>query len=309
MTLRKPAPVVPGTRIAVVSPSSGFVRDQFDRGVAELRRLGYAPVWEESVFDRQDGYLSGSAQTRADSFMRHWTDPGVGALIAVRGGYGSVQTLPLLDAARIAATPKLFIGYSDATSLLSWLTTRCGVTAIHGPMLDRRLANGAAGYDEQSFVTMLRGGRGAVLAPAGLEALRPGEVSGPLFGGTTALLAASLGTPYAFDPPEGCVLFLEDVNERPYRVDRLLTQLKLAGILSRAAALVFGEMAGCDEPGGDVRIRDVVLRLTSGFRGPVVYGFPSGHTTGPTWTLPLGVRVRVSAGSGPSITVEESAVA
>jgi muramoyltetrapeptide carboxypeptidase len=308
VSLRKARALQQGSRIGVVSPTSPFARDEFERGLEEIERLGFVPVFEESVFDRQDGYLSGPPASRAAAFMRHWTDPDIGALIAVRGGYGSVQILPLLDGALLAATPKLFIGYSDNTSILSWLTTRCGVTALHGPMLDGRLAKGAAGYDERSFVELLSGGAGLVLAPPGMDTFQAGEVSGPLVGGTITQIAASLGTSYAFDPPEGCVLFLEDVNERPYRLDRLLTQLALAGIISRAAALVFGEMRGCDEPGGRLTAHAVVRRMTRDFNGPVVFGFPSGHTSGPCWTLPLGVRVRLTTDPCPAIVVEESPV-
>ena len=179
------------------------------------------------------------------------------ALLAVRGGYGSVHLLPLLDRARIVERPKLFIGYSDNTSLLSWLTCQCGITALHGPMIEGRLAGGA-GYDERSFLELLSGGRGLELAPEGLTVLRDGEARGPLFGGTITQLVASLGTPFAFDPPEGCVLFLEEVNERPYRIDRMLTQLALSGVLAQARAIVFGEMRGCDEPGGAVTALDAI---------------------------------------------------
>ena len=298
---------MPGARIAVVSPASPFTREEFDAGVAELRRLGYEPAWEGDVFARE-GYVSGPAEVRADAFMRHWTDPTVGALIAARGGYGSAQILPLLDREAVAAAPKLFIGYSDNTALLSWLTCQCGVTGLHGPMLEGRLARGAGGYDESSFLALLQGGRGLVMAPDGLSVLREGEAAGPLFGGTLTQLVASLGTPYAFDPPQGCVLFLEDVNERPYRIDRMLTQLRFAGILDRARALVFGEMRMCDEAGGRLRIRDVLTTLTREFAGPVLFGFPSGHTTGPCWTLPLGVTVSVASRPRPSLTVEESPV-
>lgn len=308
MSLRKPPPVPRGSRIGIVSPSSPFDRAEFDRGVDELRRLGFVPVYDDSVFDRHATYLSGSAEVRAAAFMRQWDAAEVAALIAVRGGYGSVQLLPLLDRQRIAQRPKLFIGYSDSTSLLSWLTTRCGITALHGPMLERRLGGGAAGYDERSFLAALENAAGAELAPDGLSALRGGEASGPLFGGTITQLVSSLGTPYAFDPPAGCVLFLEDVNERPYRIDRMLTQLEQSGVLGRARALVFGEMRGCDEPGGQVLGRDVVRRLTNAFQGPVLYGFPSGHTLGASWTLPLGVRVSVRSAPRPSLVVEEAAV-
>jgi muramoyltetrapeptide carboxypeptidase len=174
-------------------------------------------------------------------------------------------------------------------------------------MLEGRLAGGA-GYDAGSFLELLQGGRGLRLAPEGLTVVREGQMSGPLLGGTITQLAASLGTPYAFEPPEGCVLFLEDVNERPYRIDRMLTQLRLAGVLGRASALVFGEMRGCDEPNGSVRAIDVVTRVASEWRGPVIFGFPSGHTSGPAWTLPFGVRARVSTSPGPEIVIEDAPV-
>jgi muramoyltetrapeptide carboxypeptidase len=306
--LHKAAPLAAGCRIAVVSPTSPFRRDSFDRGVAELERLGFVPVYDESVHAREDGYLSGSAHLRASAFMRYWQDPDVSALIAVRGGYGSVELLPLLDRERLVASPKLFIGYSDNTSILSWLTTRCGVPALHGPMLDGRLALGADGYDVRSFTALLTALVPLALEPPDVDVVREGEAAGPLVGGTLTQIAASLGTPYAFAPPAGCILFLEDVNERPYRIDRLLTQIKLAGILDRAAGLVFGEMRGCDEPDGTVTARQVVRRLTRDTSGPVIFGFPSGHTTGPMWTLPLGVRVSLTTSGHPRIVVEESAV-
>jgi len=309
LQMRKPRPLKSGDRIAVVAPASPFARDEFDRGVGELRRLGFEPTWDDSVFASESGYLAGSAELRAASFLKHWNDASVAALIAVRGGYGSVQMLPLLHPPMLVAAPKLFIGYSDNTSLLSWLNCGSGITALHGPMLERRLASGAAGYDERSFVALIGGGSGVELAPEGLEVLRSGQVQGPLFGGTIAQLVASLGTPFAFNPPDGCVLFLEDVNERPYRIDRMLTQLRLSGVLGRARALVFGEMRGCDEPGGPVTAREVITRLTAGFPGPVLFGFPSGHTSGPCWSLPFGVDVRVESRPRPFIVVEDSAVA
>jgi muramoyltetrapeptide carboxypeptidase len=136
----------------------------------------------------------------------------------------------------------------------------------------------------------------------------PGEAAGPLFGGNLTQLAASMGTPYAFDPPAGCVLFLEEVGERPYRIHRLLTQLRFAGVLLRACAIVFGECPGCDEPDASVTVCGVVADALRGFPGPVVFGLPAGHTAGPALTLPLGVRARVTAGSSPVVEILESAV-
>lgn len=290
-----------------MAPASPFNRDEFARGVAEIGRLGFVPVFDDSVFSRECGYLAGSPELRAEAFSRYWTDPDISALIAVRGGYGSVQILPLLDQQSVASHPKLFIGYSDNTSVLSWLTCQCGITALHGPMLEGRLAGGA-GYDKRSFLELVSGGRGLQLAPEGLTVLQSGEARGPLFGGTITQLVASLGTPFAFDPPDGCVLFLEDVSERPYRIDRMLTQLALSGVLAKAQALVFGEMRGCDEPGGSVTALDAIRRATRDCAGPVVVGFPSGHTTGPIWTLPLGVTVTVSTRPEPALVIEEAPV-
>ncbi|MBM3777083.1 MAG: LD-carboxypeptidase [Acidimicrobiia bacterium] len=305
-SLRRPRRVVGGDRVAIVAPASPLARDEFDRGVEGLRRLGFEPTWDEAVFAR-NGYVAGSAEMRAESFLRAWTDPSVSALIAARGGYGSVQLLPHLDPARCQGAPKAFIGFSDTTSLLSWLTTRCGVVAFHGPMLEGRIARGEEGCDRASLFGALAPEPMGSLRPPGLRVVREGEATGPLFGGTLTALVSSLGTPFAFAPPAGAVLFLEDVNERPYRLDRMLTQLRLSGILARASALVFGELPGCDEPGGSVLALDVVKAAAASFEGPVLAGFPSGHTAGPTWTLPLGVRASVVTGARPALVIEEAA--
>jgi muramoyltetrapeptide carboxypeptidase len=306
--MRKPRALRPGDRLAIVAPASAFSRDDLEPGLAELRALGFDPVYDARILERRR-YLAGDAETRADVFQQAWEDPSVAGLVAVRGGYGSVQLLPLLDAARVSANPKAFVGYSDNTSLLSWLTLTCGIVTFHGPMIDRRLSRGAAGYDRDSFLRCLtRPVPVGEIADPRIEALAGGEAAGMLTGGTLTQLAASLGTPYAFDPPDGCVLFLEDVAERPYRLDRMLTQLRQSGILGRASALLFGEMSRCDEPDGPPTARDVIVDLVAGFRGPVLYGVPSGHTSGPTLTLPFGVRARVVAGERPRLVIEESAV-
>jgi muramoyltetrapeptide carboxypeptidase len=306
--MRKPRALGPGDRIAVVAPASAFIRAEFDAGVDELRSLGFEPVYDESVFERR-AYAAGSAATRAASFERAWRDPDIAALIAVRGGYGSVHLLPLLGDSLLLGTPKAFIGYSDNTSLLSWLTLTGRIVSFHGPMLEGRLARGEAGYDRDTFTRCLcRPQPADEITHPQVIVLHSGEAAGTLIGGTLTQLCASLGTPYAFDPPAGCVLFLDEVGERPYRLDRMLTQLYLSGILSRASALVFGELPRCDEPGGTPTAREVVEELTRGFRGPILYGLPSGHTAGPTLTLPFGVRARVLTMPRPALIIEEAAV-
>lgn len=304
----RPPALNPGDRIALVAPASPFDRAQFDAGVAELEALGFVPVYDDRVFARR-GYLAGDAQLRAWAFSDAWCTPGVAALIAVRGGYGSMQLLPHLDPEALRQTPKLFIGYSDTTSLLTFLTQSCGIVAAHGPMLEGRLARGASGYDRDSFLACVsRAEPMGELSPSGLEVIRPGEAAGALVGGTLSQLVASLGTPWAFDPPDGAVLFLDEVGERPYRIDRMFTQLRLAGILRHVSAIVWGELPRCDEPDGEPAARAILADLVASFGGPVLAGFPSGHTAGPSFTLPLGVRARVVTGPVPRLIIEEPAV-
>ena len=305
----KPKRLRPGDRIAVVAPASAFQREEFDKGIAELERLGFEPVFDESVFARHGGYLSGAGHVRARAFLDAWRDPSVSALIAVRGGYGSVHLLPFLEQEDLRQTPKAFIGYSDLTTVLSYLTSRCGIVSFHGPMLDRRLGSGIDAYDRDSFVRALTTIEPlGELSAASLETFSAGEATGPLMGGTLAQLVASLGTPYAFNPPRDYVLFLEDVGERPFRLDRMLTQLRLAGVLGAASAVVLGEFKDCDEPRGDPSAKRVLADLLQDFEGPVVYGFPSGHTAGALVTLPFGVRARVIASGRPRLVIEEAGV-
>lgn len=308
MSLVRARALRPGDGLAVLAPASPFDRGEFEAGIAELRALGFVPVFDDSVF-AVDRYLAGEAATRAAALRGALADPRVTGIIAVRGGYGSVHTLPLLDPAQFRAARKPLVGYSDVTSLLSFLTCHCGMVGFHGPMLAGRLARGVEGYDRDSFLRAV--GEASPLGelrPEGLEVMIPGEAAGPLYGGTMTLLAASLGTPFAFDPPPGHVLLVEDVGEPPYRLDRLFTQLRLAGIFEKASALVFGEMLGCDDPGGGPTARDTLAQLTHGFPGPVLFNFPTGHTSRAEITVPLGVSARVVASGAPALVIDEPAV-
>jgi muramoyltetrapeptide carboxypeptidase len=297
-----------GDRVALVAPASSFPAEELAAGVAELDRLGFEAVYDESIFEK-GRFVAGSVASRARAIHRAWDDPDIAALIAMRGGYGSAQLLPFLDTTLLKRAAKPLIGYSDITALLT-LYVRNGLVAIHGPMVDRRLSRGPSAYDEGSFRRVLMTPEPAgEFRPQALESFRPGSATGLLVGGTLTQLVASLGTPWAFEPPPGCLLFLEDVGERPYRIHRLLTQAAQAGFFAKAAAVVFGEFPGCDEPGGEPAIADVLREFTEQFPGPVLFNFPSGHTAGATWTLPFGVQADVVAGPSPALIVRESAVA
>ena len=304
----KPRALEPGSRLAVVAPASPFPRQEFDDGIAELERLGFIPVYDDSVFARLP-YMAGPAALRADAIHRALVDPTIAGIIAVRGGFGSVHVLPLLDRSEVRQAAKPFIGYSDITSLLAFVSTQCGLVAFHGPTLAGRLGRGTGAYDRETFVNALcRREPIGELTTAAVETIRSGDATGPLFGGTLAQLVASLATPFAFSPPQGHVLFLDEVNERPYRLDRMVTQLRQAGVLARAVAVVVGELPGCDEPAGAPTARSVVADLFGDFPGPVLVGFPSGHTAGPAMTLPLGVACRVVGDARPRLVIEEAAV-
>jgi muramoyltetrapeptide carboxypeptidase len=305
----RPHRLEPGDRIAVLAPASPFQTRDFDDGAAELARLGFVPVHDDTVFARQ-AYVAGSAELRANAFRAALRDDSIAAIIAVRGGYGSAQILPLLDADEIRRAAKPVIGYSDITALLGYVTGRCGVVAFHGPMLEARLAKGAHGYDRDSFERALCHAEPmGEFDVAGVEAIARGEFAGPILGGTVTQLLASLGTPYAFDPPPGYVLLFDEVAERPYRLDRMVTQLVQSGLLAKAGAVVIGELPRCDEPGGLATARDTMTSLFRDFPGPVLFGFPSGHTSHPTRTIPLGVRARVIATSDTArLIIEEAAV-
>lgn len=303
----RPRRLQPGDRIALVAPASPVKADDLERGADELRGLGFEPVYDERVLARH-GYVAGLPGVRAAALADAWRDPAIRGIVAVRGGYGSQQLLPLVDPRWMAADPKVFVGYSDLTAVLAWQVMH-GVVAFHGPMVEGRLARGHLGYDRASLLAAVAQPVAiGTLAPAGLEVFRSGEAAGVLTGGTLTQLASLLGTPYACIPREPTILFLEDVAERPYRLDRLLTQLHQAGTFRQVTGVLLGTFPGCDEGAGGPTARAVLRDLFAHFPGPVVFGFPSGHTTGAALTLPFGVAARLSGGAAPALSIEEPAV-
>jgi muramoyltetrapeptide carboxypeptidase len=307
--LLKPPALGHGDVVAVVAPASPFDRGEFDRGVTELGALGFVPEWTDDVFAR-DRYVAGDARTRASDLARAWQSARVRALFGVRGGYGSVQLIPSLDPGTVRATPKAFVGYSDLTTLLTWLVGHCGVVAFHGPTVAGRLAQGEARYDRASLLRALTVAEPmGEIALDGAVPLAEGEARGRLLGGTLTQIAAAAGTPYALMPWDDTILLLEDVGERPYRLDRLVQQVRDAGVLRRVKGVLLGTYPRCDEPGGAPTAREVLASLFEGFPGPVIVGVPTGHVDGPALTLPLGVQCTLVSRGAPRLVIEESAVA
>ena len=303
----KPPALCEGDRIAVVAPASPFDREDFKRGLIELRSIGLEPVFTSSVFDRSE-YVAGSASSRAEDFFTAWRDPTIAGLMAVRGGYGSAQLLPFFDATVFRRTPKVLIGCSDITSLLNFASIQCGIAVFHGPMVVT-LGNGREAYDRGSLVSQLMSAipYGAVICD-GVDVLKPGASRGPIYGGTLTQIVSSLGTPFPFSPPDKYILLLDDVDERPYRIDRMMNQMRQAGLLKRACALVCSEFPGCLEKAGLLSARSVLDHYIGDIDGPVLFGLRTGHTPHPMVTLPLGVETSVYTNPRVEIVVEEAAV-
>lgn len=303
-----PPALCQGDVVALVAPASPFDAEDFDRGVAELATLGFNPEWHHDLFATRR-YVAGDPTTRAADFLRAWQDPRVAAVFGVRGGYGSAQMVTLLDPGTVRTTPKAFVGYSDLTTLLTWLVGHCGIVAFHGPTVAGRLGRGPDAYDRATLLSALTVATPmGELALPGAETLVAGEATGRLLGGTLTQLAAAAGTSYGLAPWDDTILVLEDVGERPYRLDRLVQQLRDTGRLRRVRGVVLGTFPRCDEPGGLLTAREVLADLFAADAGPVVFGAPIGHVDGPALTLPLGVRARLVAGTVPRLIIEEAAV-
>lgn len=286
-----PPPVVPGATIGVVAPGGAVNADALARGVAALETMGYRVRLAAHVLERRR-YLAGSAEVRLADLVAMLRDPEIGAVLCARGGYGTSHLLPHFDPALVASHPKLIVGYSDVSPLLGWVVERSGVVALHGPMVATDLAKGLTDH----AATRLR----ALLAAPGAgwrepitEVVAAGAATGRLVGGCLSSLVALLGTPYAIET-DGAVLFLEDVAERPYRIDRMLTHLRLAGKLERVAAVVLGSFADCEGTGADDALADVFRACFADAPFPVVAGFPAGHLSA-NLPMTLGLPLRVDA--------------
>jgi muramoyltetrapeptide carboxypeptidase len=299
-----------GDRILVIAPSGPVPRAALEAGAAEMRRLGLVPEWNESLFDRRL-FFAGTDDRRRDEIDRAFTDREAAGVFAARGGGGASRLLPLRSLEAMAERPRVFSGFSDITYLHQALSRRRLVT-FYGPMVAWDLARGdgvPGGYDGALFRRLLfEGEPGGPLSPEGIASVRPGRAEGRLAGGCLSLLSACLGTPAAPDF-DGAVVLLEDENESPNRIERFLTHLKQAGALQGAVGFVLGDFPGSEpKPGTTTTLREVLEDFFADFAGPVVWGFPVGHTTRPNLTMPLGTAVRLDAGSGVLELLEPACV-
>jgi muramoyltetrapeptide carboxypeptidase len=301
----QPPALRPGDKIALIAPASSFSREGFISGCDRLRQMGYEPVYAEDIFDR-DIYFAGPAARRTRELTELWQRQDVAALICVRGGYGSNYLLEQIDFNLFPAQPKILVGCSDITSLLTAIHDRTGLVAFHGPMVAKDIAEGT--FDAASWNSALGGASAWNVPTQGVEVLRTGKTRGKLYGGCLSMLAASLGTPFEIQT-EGAIFFMEDVAEKPYRIDRMLMHLRLAGKLEGVRGFVFGEMLDCAPPRGEsYTLQQVIMRVLAPYDVPVVFGLKSGHVTGGNITLPIGVQAELEAeGPGANLRILETA--
>jgi muramoyltetrapeptide carboxypeptidase len=306
----KPPALRPGDTVGIVAPASNIKRADLEAGCEALRRAGYRPFYFDSILDK-DLYFAGSVERRARELEEMFAREEVRAMVCARGGYGANYLLQALDLGKIKAHPKIFVGYSDITTLLTYFADAAGLVTFHGPMVAKDWAHDD-GVDLASWQAALSGRAGWEVelgSASGSSGLVDGEAQGILYGGCLSLLVASLGTPYEINT-EGTILFLEDLAAKPFQVDRMLMQLKLAGKFEGVRGIVFGEMLDCVQTANQgYTLQEVVTRVVGKFGVPVAYGVQSGHVTARNITLPIGVRAGMTVlGKKVRLKILEAAV-
>jgi muramoyltetrapeptide carboxypeptidase len=304
----KPPALRRGDTVGIVAPASNIKQSDLEAGCDALRRAGYRPVYSDSILDREL-YFAGSVERRIRELEEMFESDDVRAILCARGGYGANYLLDRVDLQKTKDHPKIFVGYSDITSLLTRFTDAAGLVTFHGPMVAKDWAH-ADGVDLASWHSAL-----SQTAPWDVPlnkevvGLSDGEAQGVLYGGCLSILVASLGTPYEIKAA-GKILFLEDVAAKPFQIDRMLMQLKLGGHLDAVRGIVFGEMMDCFQSANqDYTLQEVITRIVSDLGVPVAFGVKSGHVTAGNITLPFGVQASFSVRSDAvNLRILESAV-
>jgi muramoyltetrapeptide carboxypeptidase len=306
----KPPALRPGDTVGIVAPASNVKRGDLEAGCEGLRRAGYRPIYSDSILD-QDLYFAGSVERRARELEEMFVRDDVRAIICARGGYGANYLLEALDLEKIKAHPKIFVGYSDVTTLLTYFADTAGLISFHGPMVakDWLHEDGVDLASWQAALSETKAWEPDLGAGSGASGLVEGAAEGILYGGCLSILVASIGTPYEIKTA-GTILFLEDLAAKPFQIDRMLMQLKLGGKLDGVRGIVFGEMRECMQTANQsYTLEEVVSRIVGELGVPVAYGVRSGHVKARNITLPIGVRAGLTVGGGRvSLKILEAAV-
>jgi muramoyltetrapeptide carboxypeptidase len=289
----KPRALQPGATLAILSPASTPKPDLVDRGIDRLHLLGYRTVLGAHALDSEPLYYAGTLEDRLNDLHTAFADSSIDGILCTRGGWGSAELLAHLDAALIRANPKVFVGYSDHTSLHCWLHNEANLVTFYGPMAAADFSRDD-GVDIASWEHNFGGDGSWSLGSAdGLRVLRPGIADGQLTGGCLSIFTEALGTPYAPRIDRSSILFLEDIGTKPYQWDRMLLHLRYSGLLQRVSGIVFGDMRQCISSDGADFLDRVILHALRDFDGPIAVGLRSGHVGVSNITLPLGIAAKL----------------
>jgi muramoyltetrapeptide carboxypeptidase len=304
----KPKALKPGDTIGVVAAASNIKPDLLQQGCRELERLGFKTYCRPDITS-SFRYFSGPNERRIGEFLEMLKSPDIAAIFCARGGYGSGHLIPRLDRDTVCANAKIVNGSSDITILLNWIE-RCGVVSFHGPMVATAIREGEYGYDRATLLDLLQSKHTVRFPTQGNSVLRPGVAEGRLIGGCLSLVVATLGTRHEIDTRDA-IFVLEDLDTKPYQIDRMITHLKHAGKFDGVHGVVFGEMLNCSQhPEQGYTLQEVLMDLLAEFKFPILYGFSTGHTSRPNVIVPFGVRARLDlTSSAPIFELLESAVA
>lgn len=296
----KPRALQPGDTVAIVAPASNIQHAALDAGCAALQGLGYKPVYLDSILE-QDLYFAGSTERRTRELEEMFLRDDVRAILCARGGYGANYLVTKLDPQKIIPNQKIFVGYSDITTLLTCFCDNAGFVTFHGPMVTKDFAQ-SDGVDLPSWQAAMSGvSQWEIGDDSGIEPMAGGAAEGVLYGGCLSMLVAAIGTPHEIRT-SGTILFLEDVNTKPFQIDRMLMQLKLAGKLKGVRGIIFGEMLDCLQPSGqNYSLKEVVMRVVGDLGIPIAFGLRSGHVSSRNITLPLGVKAAMSVSSHSAV--------
>lgn len=302
MAVHKPRRLMPGARIGVIAPAGCVEPNALNCGLEAIRAEGFDVELGANIFARK-GYLAGEAEGRAADLRGFFERRDIDAIFCARGGFGSVQLLPHLNS-ELKNYPKIFVGYSDITILLNWLRQTCGMVTFHAPMVAEDIARGLSAQGKAHLWRTLRGERDdwSVRLDA---SVRPGIANAEMIGGCLSILVTTLGTPYEIDT-KGKILFIEDIGERPYRIERMLTHLQLAAKLDGVAGVVFGDFTNCEDQGSR-GIGEIITEMFRDAPYPVAMGMRAGHGQ-ENLALPFGARIRLD-GTTARLNLLESPVA
>ncbi|HWA83761.1 MAG TPA: LD-carboxypeptidase [Fimbriimonadaceae bacterium] len=302
--MTKPKALRPGSVIRLVSPASPMTPEKTQPFAKMMEEAGYGVELSDHVFE-VDYYLAGADRDRAADLQKAFDDPNVNAVMCTRGGYGCARLMPYLDLDRMAASGKMFLGFSDITTLHIALNRR-GLATVHAPMALTFTVEREP-WVRESFLATVRGENPIPSTAAKGTTLTGGKAQGVVTGGCLCLLTDSIGTPDPLDC-RGKILLVEDVDEHPHRIDAMLTHLRLSGLIQQAAGIVIGEMTRTDEKAdesiGSRPWREIVRDRLSGLDVPTIIDFPFGHCKN-MLTLPLGIRAEIDADAG-TLTYTES---